>query len=179
MALHERPPRTMIGTPQRSGRTALTLHCATRESRVGFSTLTCRAGMVFMSRIRVSPAAQASCLFVVVTIVCSSLSCDQAAPPRAEGDASVLGIHQFLAAAHPTKQLGEDCSVGGGSDCKTDSCIHVSPQPDQGWFCSRSCASAGECPSRWNCSEFYPGVRACIPPDKWTARATTVAAEKQ
>lgn len=88
---------------------------------------------------------------------------------------SVLTEHRPLHAAKASKQLGEDCTVYGRTECLSGVCLHVSPDRNTGYFCSSACTRREDCPSEWNCNQLYPGPggSACVPPSGWTAKAAS------
>ncbi|MHB1846166.1 MAG: hypothetical protein ACYCWW_15185 [Deltaproteobacteria bacterium] len=87
---------------------------------------------------------------------------------------SVLTEHRFAVAASPTKQLGEDCTAYGRSDCPSGVCFHYQADPRTGYVCSASCQSVGDCPAGWACNEVVPGSGEafCAPPSSWVPTAT-------
>ena len=86
------------------------------------------------------------------------------APQRGRGN--VVSEHQFLTAAQATKQLGEDCTLYGASECISELCLHYKHDPASGYVCSRKCESDTNCPAGWRCVSTYPsaGSEFCVPP---------------
>lgn len=72
----------------------------------------------------------------------------------------------------PRKQLGEDCTVAGYSDCISKLCVHVQPAPSAGYFCTTACTGDSDCPADWACRQTYPGPEGqlCLPPSGWDGR---------
>lgn len=80
----------------------------------------------------------------------------------------IFAQHQFLKAAKQTKQLGDDCTVAGASECVSNLCYHYKPDVRAGFVCSRECKSTAECPAEWECRSIYPPNQSfCSPPVKW------------
>lgn len=81
----------------------------------------------------------------------------------------VLSEHRPLKAAQALKELGEDCSRHGASECHSGLCLHAAPGRHSGYFCSLSCDSAAQCPERWACAQMFPapGGSVCVPPPQW------------
>jgi len=88
------------------------------------------------------------------------------------GDTPVLAEHRPLEVAAPSKELGESCTENGGSACFSGLCLHVSPDRNAGYFCSRACTSSQDCPKEWNCAQIYPAAdaSACVPPASWESK---------
>lgn len=81
----------------------------------------------------------------------------------------IFAQHQFLKAAKPNKQLGDDCTVSGASECLSNLCYHYKPDARAGFVCSRECKSTADCPVEWECRSVYPPSQSfCSPPVKWT-----------
>jgi hypothetical protein len=79
--------------------------------------------------------------------------------------------HQPLTVPSPTKAVGEDCALNGASVCLSGLCLHSKPDKDVGYFCSKTCTNSRDCPSNWQCVQYYPGSdnQACVPPASWVA----------
>lgn len=101
----------------------------------------------------------------------------------ASESARVLTEHRPLeAAAPPSKSVGEDCTTSGRAECLSGLCLHVSPRPGEGYFCSQRCRALEECPEQWRCARLMPGGSedgVCKPPAGWApavarARAPSV-----
>ena len=94
---------------------------------------------------------------------CGSLF-NSEAPERRRGN--VVTEHHFLTAAQATKQLGEDCTLYGASECISELCLHYKHDPASGYVCSRKCESDTNCPAGWRCVSTYPsaGSEFCVPP---------------
>ncbi len=88
------------------------------------------------------------------------------------GSEQVFSEHRPLQVSRATKQLGEECTEHGGSECLSSFCLHVRPDRNAGYFCSRSCATSFDCPMDWSCAQIYPSAEAsfCVPPATWQAR---------
>jgi hypothetical protein len=76
---------------------------------------------------------------------------------------------QTLRAAHPTwakvatKHVGDPCAPGECLDGAI--CLHLASagaMPEENWFCTNKCEGNVECGPGTECSEWYPGQRACI-----------------
>jgi hypothetical protein len=72
----------------------------------------------------------------------------------------------------PDKQLGEDCSAYGYTECRSGLCIHAGPELKEKYFCSRACRSHSDCPKQWECQQTHPGPGGlmCVPPSGWKAK---------
>jgi hypothetical protein len=136
-----------------------------------------RNGRSPRKRLRPAPAEFASC--ALLTTVLASFSCARApseAQSRAYQVPQVFTEHRFLRAAPetPKKQLGEDCSTYGASECLSELCFHAGADPSRGHVCSKACNSDEACPEAWTCRSVYPtpGSSFCAPPTEWTPKAT-------
>lgn len=83
-----------------------------------------------------------------------------------------LTEHRLRAAAEAHRKVGESCAQGGASECLSGLCLHVKPDPADGWFCSTSC-TASRCPEGWACNQLTPGASdsVCVPPPSWAGQA--------
>ena len=57
-----------------------------------------------------------------------------------------------------------------------DICLHVKPQPNAGYFCSKKCRDLEECPEGWRCASLVPGGAedgVCQPPSAWVSAAAS------
>lgn len=72
------------------------------------------------------------------------------------------------------KQVGDDCSVHGASECMSGLCVHVRAQRGLGYVCSARCQKSSECPSQWRCVSVIPGGQeaTCLPPVPTTTPAS-------
>jgi hypothetical protein len=108
-------------------------------------------------------------------LLAASLSCAPSEPQNRR--AEVFTEHRFLKAAPevPKKQLGEDCSAHGASECQY-LCFHADVDPGKGHVCSKPCESDDDCPEEWACRSVYPspGSSFCVPPAGWNQRATSM-----
>lgn len=96
-----------------------------------------------------------------------------------EQEPAVFHEHQFLVTAKPTKGLGEDCSVGGASDCRKSApvCWHFWDDPQgKGYACTKACETEEDCPEGWGCVGVAPGEgnSFCAPPRDWQPQAVAV-----
>lgn len=74
--------------------------------------------------------------------------------------------------ATPDKQVGEDCTAHGYTECVSGLCLHVVPTRGQGYFCSQTCHESTDCPRDWRCVQVMPGrsgAGVCQPPSGWVA----------
>jgi hypothetical protein len=96
-------------------------------------------------------------------------------PVRAPEPGQVFGEHRQKQAAARTKQVGEDCTDSGQSECLSGVCLHTKPGPGEGYICSKQCQQDPDCPEGWRCAGTRPGAAAsfCIPPADWAAGAAT------
>lgn len=108
----------------------------------------------------------ASCIAAVLLCACGE-STEPTPQPR------VLTEHSFLSAGGAKKQLGEDCTVAGGSECLSGLCFKYRPRLGEGYVCSRGCATDEDCPSLWGCLPIHPTPDSlfCAPPQDWVPRA--------
>ena len=92
------------------------------------------------------------------------------------GNTPVLTEHRPLQASGASKELGEDCAQHGETECRSRFCLHVSPDRNAGYFCSRSCATSQDCPLDWSCAQIYPSAQAsaCVPPPNWASKLAAV-----
>jgi hypothetical protein len=73
------------------------------------------------------------------------------------------------------KQVGEDCSIQGKTECVSGLCIHASLERQGGYFCSKTCSVTAECPKDWKCGPISPNetdVNICLPPKNWKSATT-------
>jgi hypothetical protein len=103
-------------------------------------------------------------------------SCDTPYPSVGRNEAPVFSQRQPLEAAQATKQVGEDCTQAGRSECLSGLCIHFKPGPDEGYACSVPCDDSVDCPAEWNCVSILPGAgnSYCIPPLKHSGAGAIV-----
>lgn len=107
-------------------------------------------------------------------------SCGCGGPDDSARGPAQFTAHQFLKGGKPARQIGEECSQYGGSQCLTGLCLHHKPDPHSGWVCSKGCLHDGECPSAqgWSCRSILPpvpGNQYCVPPDSWTPKVAIAA----
>jgi hypothetical protein len=79
-------------------------------------------------------------------------SSQRAPPAPAPTAVRVLSEHRPAPVDTPSKEVGEDCTAHGRSDCLSGVCLHVRPGLGQGYVCSRACAGPAECPATWQCA---------------------------
>lgn len=114
---------------------------------------------------------------------CALPACEKAASREnpVPVDGLVLQEHRPVQAAKPTKEVGEDCTQAGASECHSGLCLHAAPGGrKQGYFCSQSCNDGSGCPEGWGCAQLFPGQpgNACVPPGDWQgARARRAPAQ--
>lgn len=133
------------------------LPVARRPQAVGGGTMT----EVVTMRVRA--------LLLCVAVLGSS-NCSRGGPEE-PGTPPQLTVRQAVVSAAPTRAVGEDCTRGGASECRSGRCLHYKPEPGGGYVCSRTCASDAECPEEFSCRSWYPGEEGwCTPPASWAAR---------
>lgn len=83
----------------------------------------------------------------------------------------VFSEHRLIEAEDATKDLGEDCTTGGASDCRSGVCLHYGANPSSRYACSRRCVKTADCDGLegWRCASVYPspGASFCTPPSTW------------
>jgi hypothetical protein len=89
---------------------------------------------------------------------------------------NVFSEHRALTVGTATLTAGQDCTANGSSACLSGPCLHVLPDRNSGYFCSKKCTRASDCPKTWRCVQTYPGPNAqlCVPPSGWVASVATV-----
>jgi hypothetical protein len=88
-----------------------------------------------------------------------------------EPSSEVITEHRPLGGGAPTRRVGEDCTLYGGSACLSGLCLHAKPTRNQGYFCTIRCSAQRDCPVGWQCPQIYPGPQGhiCVPPSNWIA----------
>ena len=87
-----------------------------------------------------------------------------------KSESQALTAHKVQAVSAATKALGQGCNTGGASECLTGFCVATGLKRDQGYFCTRQCATTDDCPDRWNCVQLAPDTPgACSPPSDWVS----------
>lgn len=108
-----------------------------------------------------------------LALLVASASCAPSEPQNRRSE--VFTEHRFLKAQPnaPKKQLGEDCSTNGASECQSELCFHTDADPSKGHVCSKACGSDEDCPEAWACRSVYPspGSSFCVPPEHRAASA--------
>jgi hypothetical protein len=123
--------------------------------------------------------------FCGVFIALSVLGCGASRDERGGASAPVVTEHRVVESGSGRNQLGEDCASGSHSDCASGLCLHASPQgaslPNAGYFCSRTCKAAPDCPADWRCQQVLPGAgeALCVPPSGWTASVAKLRASPE
>jgi len=108
-----------------------------------------------------------SSLLVLVTFL--SAACDSSPPRKYVGTRDSL-----VAAAKPSKAVGESCEDHGASECLSSLCLAVATaRSSQGHICTQVCQRDTDCPDQFNCGEIAPRTLACIPARTWVERAAT------
>lgn len=111
---------------------------------------------------------------VVGLLVLALAGCSGQSGPDSSSIPQPLRPHEFALAGKPTKQLGEDCTFAGKSECHSEVCVHVRPEPDKGYVCAKTCdmTGRGECPKNWMCLQTHPSEKKglCLPPTGWSPK---------
>ena len=107
--------------------------------------------------------------------ILSSIACGKSVP-EGTPPKPVFTEHRPQKAEKASKQLGEECTAAGASECHTGTCFHYKAAPQEGYVCSQKCQTDDSCPLRWSCISIYPGEgnRFCTPPQDWQPQATSV-----
>jgi hypothetical protein len=107
---------------------------------------------------------------ITASIACGD-TVSEVFPPK-----PVFTEHRPLKTEKASKQLGEDCTTSGASECLSGTCFHYKPSPREGYVCSQLCQTDEGCPPLWSCTSIYPGEgnRFCTPPQDWKPRTTAV-----
>lgn len=110
-------------------------------------------------------------LFPIAASIACGNSVPEASPPK-----PVFTEHRPMQAEKPSKQLGEDCTTFGTSECISGTCFHYKPSPREGYVCSQKCQTDEGCPPLWACTSIYAGEsnRYCSPPQDWKPQSTAV-----
>ncbi|RYZ15787.1 MAG: hypothetical protein EOO70_06015 [Myxococcaceae bacterium] len=82
--------------------------------------------------------------------------------PPAEANTDVKVVTEWrpkpVARDAPKLAVGESCVEGGDSSCESGRCVHAPGAGlGQGYFCTRYCTQAPECPAGWPCVKLVPG----------------------
>jgi hypothetical protein len=103
-----------------------------------------------------------ACVFLAA---CNPVEGDAKGPP---GEQALTERVQKVA-TKASKKIGEDCTEAGTSECLSGFCIHASPNPSSGYFCTLRCSSSTDCPTGWSGASVYPGTDNCfcLPPADW------------
>lgn len=93
-------------------------------------------------------------------LICSACQPSEPANPPQVSEHAIS-----KAAAYQSLAIGADCTAGGGPQCESGLCLHISADPQHGYVCSRLCQIESDCLTGWKCGQFYPGPdgMACIP----------------
>lgn len=130
---------------------------------------------LYRDRARRYPHAPLHVLLALLLLAASACEVPQEQEP---GDGStppvrVLTEHRPVASSYPPdKQVGEDCTAHGYTECISGLCLHAVPIRGQGYFCSKSCLDSSECPRDWRCVQVMPGSSGpgvCQPPAGWVS----------
>jgi hypothetical protein len=110
-----------------------------------------------------------------LVLVLAMPGCDRAPDDAARTEPPVFQEHVFKQAATATLEAGQDCSEWGATGCKSNLCIHVSPDPRSGYFCSVHCQQTADCPRDWRCVRLSdtPEGQFCTPPASWQGQVAT------
>src|SRR5262245_29635749 len=105
----------------------------------------------------------------VIIVSLALIACSGNPPgeePRPPTPEPSLSEHVFSSVkSTPTTEVGDDCSSGGLSECRSGVCLHAGGL-GKGYLCSKPCAEDSECPARWRCVLAGTGSAAsavCVP----------------
>lgn len=124
--------------------------------------------------VSVSPGLGSQRRLLVLVLSTVVLACNgRQEEAREDVPSHVFTEHRATLVSAATKELGEDCTRHGASECLTGLCLHTQAEPRRGYICSSTCRSMKECPEEWSCAQLHPGesTRVCVPPDGWSERA--------
>jgi hypothetical protein len=123
-------------------------------------------------------------LMLMTTLSFAACSGDGGSPASAgpEGPAespAVVSEARALKVGTHSREMGQECAGGGGSDCASGVCLQtphaVSAAADRAgaYVCSALCQHARDCAEGWTCVQVTPGqaTSLCVPPKGWTPRA--------
>lgn len=98
-------------------------------------------------------------------------------PPLEHEPNRVIAYAPLMAGAQ-RQQVGEGCDGEVGS-CLSGLCLHVSPLPGSGYFCSQTCVEDADCPDEFRCAAA-PGLprRFCVPPPGWQGHPARMRPER-
>lgn len=102
------------------------------------------------------------CLFIWVLACTPQGEPEQAPPPQAEPEGRVVTEWRPKAQSldAPKREVGESCVDGGDSACVSGRCVHAPGAGlGQGYFCTRACTQASECPATWPCVILDPNTQ--------------------
>lgn len=118
----------------------------------------------------------------VMALAMGGLGCAEAMRSGSEGEDNSLRAWQPIEAAAPAvkRPLGEDCTVAGRAECADGVCMHVQPDVNKGYVCSKTCQVDDDCPENWGCRPVVPGESTayCLPPAGWTAKVANRGARR-
>jgi hypothetical protein len=140
--------------------------------------------ILLRSRVSRRPRARRHALHALVLLVLSACEVPPAPEPPDVPASSVriLTEHRPRAStAPPDKQVGEDCTAHGSTECLSGLCLHAVPTRGQGYFCSQTCLGSSECPPEWRCVQVVPGnprASVCQPPAGWVSAPAAPASDR-
>lgn len=116
---------------------------------------------------RVKSVRGLQCLGLLGMLACSAQP-SQSVP---EVPSTAFTEHRMTRASEAHKQLGEDCTAHGASECLSGLCLRTQAEFGEAYSCSKTCKALGECPSGWKCAQVHSGAspRVCVPPVDWKA----------
>lgn len=106
------------------------------------------------------------CATAVVVTLAISGCVDEATPHIERSQPTVLS--EPRTAISPTvasKQIGEDCSRYGESECLSGVCVNTLSAGGRRRLCSKACLSPRDCRAGWTCVRAMPGREQsiCVP----------------
>lgn len=102
-------------------------------------------------------------------------SCDGREAPKAP--AVFTERRDAVRQSTATREVGEECDLGGPASCRTSICGKTGLEREHGSFCTTECATDADCAGpQWSCKTVMPGPRGklCIAPAGWVSRAVGV-----
>ncbi len=103
-------------------------------------------------------------VFLLFCALTSSCKNNAPASPSANRQPP-LSEHKVLASSNRELAFGGDCGAVGSAGCATGLCLKTGPKRNEGYRCSKSCATDQDCRDGWACSQVYPSAAGffCVP----------------